>query len=91
MTPTIADAQSGDSRRRRRRPAMAQTRRSRDPEGRATRGITRAGAATCRRQGGADDPFAVVMALSHHSAAERSNANFHNNCRETGMNTMRQE
>jgi hypothetical protein len=70
---------------------MAQTRPSRILEGRATRGIARAGAAKRRRQGGADDPFAVVMSATHHSVAERSNANC-DNCPVTAPEgTMRQE
>jgi hypothetical protein len=70
---------------------MAQTRPSRILEGRATRGIARAGAAKRRRQGGADDPFAVVMSATHHSVAERSNANFDNRPVTEPEGTMRQE
>jgi hypothetical protein len=70
---------------------MAQTRPSRILEGRATRGIARAGAAKRRRQGGADDPFAVVMSAKHHSVTERSNANCDNRLVTEPEGTMRQE
>src|SRR5512137_691918 len=86
-----AVVQTGVSRRFRLRSAMSQIRRSRSPGGRAPRGNAREVAATCRRQGGADNPFAVVMGATDHSQRQRSNPNHDNSPAPSLSNAMGQD